>query len=167
MAQGPRTGASPLPPLCWKSVGGKPWQLRQWLSVCLYVLPVIGGGVPSTLVPRSMCVLPASQSLRVHERRRREGGEKKGGVVRKGNTNEVTFPHLVWLTVEMPSVAEQEQGGGTPPAPSSPPESPVPHTLRASPGQLCTICRVCNPSPPHYTTLNPSPPSLTTLPLLL
>ena len=43
--------------------GGKPWQLGQWLSVCLYVLPVVGGGVSSTLVPRSMCVLPASQSL--------------------------------------------------------------------------------------------------------
>ena len=86
----------------------------------------------------------------------------------KGNPNEVTSSHLVWLTVETPSVAEQEQGGGTPPAPSSPPESPVPHTLRASPGQMCTICRVCKPSPPtpppslHYPQPLPSP--LTTLP---
>lgn len=73
----------------------------------------------------------------------------------KGNTNEVTrlvSPHLVWRAAEMPLVVEQEQEDVTPP--SNPPESPAPHTLRASPGQMCTIWRVCKTCP------FPLPPSL-------
>ena len=57
-------------------------------------------------------------------------------------------PHLVWLVAEILSVVEQEQGGVTPPCSS--PGSPAPHTPRASPGQTCTICSMCNTcSPPH------------------